>query len=55
MEFIHDFWVDMLPMFADFGFIYIFFDLITIMALLYMVVVLPSSILLGGTKNIWKN
>lgn len=55
MEFIHNFWVKMLPMFSDFGFVYIFFDLITILALLYCVVVLPVQLFLGGMNSAWKD
>lgn len=55
MEFIHDFWIEMCPMFINYGFIYVFLDFLTLFALLYMVVILPGQLLLGGNKKLWND
>ena len=34
MEFIHEFWVEMFPMFVEYEFIYVFFDVCTVLTLL---------------------
>lgn len=55
MNFIHDFWVEMLPMFSEYGFVYLFLDFLTIYVLLCIVVILPGTLLIGGNKKLWND
>lgn len=55
MEFIHNFWVEMLPMFQNgYEFIYIFFDVATVFSLLVIMFEVPSCLLLGKKgRDLW--
>lgn len=45
---IHEFWVELFPMFQNsYEFIYVFFDFATILALLTIFFEVPAAILLG--------
>ena len=55
MSFIHDFWVQMFPMFINYGFVYLFLDLVSLLVLICAVVILPGRILLGGSKKLWND
>lgn len=48
---IHNFWVSMFPIFQEsFGFIYIFFDVVTIIFLIDLFLTVPKMLLLGSKK-----
>lgn len=53
--FIHEFWVDLFPMFSEYEFIYVFLDLLTIYVILYAVIVLPGRLIFGGSSKIWND
>lgn len=55
MDFIHEFWVEMFPMFSEYGFIYVFLDFLTVYVMLYAIVVLPGRLLLGGSSKVWND
>lgn len=55
MEFIYNFWVEMCPFFNGFEFMYVFFTALTLYVLLYIVIVLPSQLLIGGTSKLWND
>lgn len=55
MDFIHEFWVEMLPFLQGYEFIYIFLDIVTVWVLIQAVMIIPSRLLLGGGSKIWDN
>ncbi|MBP3707967.1 MAG: hypothetical protein J6J36_05100 [Clostridia bacterium] len=56
MYFIHNFWVETFPMFQNgYEFIYVFLDIATILSLIEAVIILPSCLLFGGSKDIWND
>ena len=55
MEFIYNFWVEMLPMCTGYEFIYVFLTILTFLALIEAVIVLPGTLLFGGTNKIWND
>lgn len=55
MDFIHNFWVQVFPMFSEYEFIYVFLDFLTIYVLLYAVIVIPGRLMSGGTSKLWND
>lgn len=48
---IHEFWTELFPIFQqDYEFVYIFFDIATILTLIKMFLELPRYILTGGCR-----
>lgn len=54
-EILHQFWVDMFPMFSGYEFIYVFLDFASIYVFLELFLVLPSMLLFGGHKRLWND
>lgn len=54
MEFIHEFWIDMFPWFQGYEFLYVFLDIVSVLAMIEAFIVLPGYFLFGGTK-IWND
>lgn len=54
MEFIHEFWTEMFPMFVEYEFIYVFFDVCTVLTLLTLLFEVPSLILFGNSRKVFK-
>jgi len=55
MGFIHEFWVEQLPFLTGYEFIYVFLDIVTILALIEAVIILPGKLLFGGINKTWND
>lgn len=51
---IHQFWVEMFPMFTDYQFIYVFLDLATVITLITIMFEVPTRLLLGKKGGFFK-
>lgn len=48
---IHNFWVQLFPIFNEsYQFIYVFFDIVSIIFIIDMFITIPKLLLLGGKK-----
>ena len=53
---IHSFWVELFPIFQNgYEFVYIFFDVVSILAFIEAFIVLPGRLLFGGTNKVWND
>lgn len=54
MEFIHEFWLEMLPFLYDYEFVYIFLDFATIGVLFTILFEFPAKIFFGKKGGLFK-
>lgn len=51
---IHEFWVELFPMFTDYQFIYVFLDISTVLTLITIFFEVPTRIMIGKKGGFFK-